>query len=64
MSLADLQRVNAEVNADLIRDMSAGVSGTQAHVGLIELAQATADEMVRRDYATLIPLVGTYLSGK
>jgi hypothetical protein len=56
MSLSDLLQVNRSVNADLERDMSAGVRATQAHVGLIELAQATADEMVRRDYATLIPL--------
>lgn len=63
-SNATLIRVNAAVNADILAHMSSGQPSTVAHFGLLELAQATADEMAARtsgDGETLFSLLASGL---
>lgn len=46
----DLFSVARALNADIEAHMSSGDQTTQAHFGMIEMAQAATDELVKRGY--------------
>lgn len=47
---SDLFTVCRALNADIEAHMASGQTFTRAHLGMIEMAQAAADELVRRGY--------------
>jgi hypothetical protein len=50
MTVTQLIHVNKVLNAELESAMLAGTRGTQAHIGMLEMAQACADELDARGY--------------
>lgn len=48
MRSADLFHVNQTLESELISATKAGVRCTQAHVGMLEMMQACADELLAR----------------
>ena len=61
MGTRDLLHVARALNAEVEGAMLAGVTGTQAHMGMIELAQACGDELVARGYVGGVPADGSNL---
>ncbi len=47
---ADLKSICAALNADIVAHMATDKESTQAHVGMIEMAQACADVLSERGY--------------
>ena len=61
MGTCDLLHVARTLNAEVEGAMLAGVTGTQAHMGMIELAQACGPELVARGYVGGVPADGSNL---
>jgi hypothetical protein len=61
MNTSDLLHVVRALNAEVGAAMVAGERGTQAHFGKIDLAQACADELLRRGIVGGVPADGSHL---
>jgi hypothetical protein len=52
MSTIDLRHVRATLEIELVAAMANGISGTQAHLGQIEMMEACANELALRNATT------------
>jgi hypothetical protein len=60
MTSSDIFRVSRAIESELLAAMAAGVRGTQAHVGQLELLRACTEELDRRG---IVPSTGMARDG-
>ena len=60
-STSDLMRAVRALNADLESAMIAGVTGTHAHLGMLEMVQAFSFELTQRGYTKGVKADGSDL---